>query len=377
MGLKIVICPDSFKGTLPAKDAAAAIGEAAEKFFPGAEVMLLPLGDGGEGTMDCFLTAGAEKRTARVRGPYGEELEADYLLLDGGKTAYVETAEAAGLTKSELRMTEIATTYGVGELIVKAAEDGAEQILLGLGGSATSDMGLGMAAAMGFTFYDDHGVEFIPTGRSLRTLARWEKPAKKWPAVTALCDVENPLCGPNGAAAVYGPQKGADEKTVAMLDEGMRHAAGVIDGEKSLLPGAGAAGGMGYAVTALLDGRLERGIDVICRAVGLDRAIREADLVVTGEGAFDRQSLMGKAVGGIARRAGAAGVPLYVLCGSADTSAGVYASGVTAVFPLTRYALSALPGEEETRVALEKTAENLFRTIKNQHDRKEKGYEIF
>ena len=359
-----MICPDSFKGTLSAKEAAEAVRRAAEKVFPEAGSRLLPLGDGGEGTMDCFLAAGAEKKTARVRGLYGEELDASYLLLEGGKTAYVESAEAAGLTKSDLRITEIATTYGVGELIMKAAEDGAEKILLGLGGSGTSDMGLGMAAAMGFTFYDEEGIEFIPTGRSLKTLSRVERPEGKLPEITALCDVENPLCGERGSAAVFGPQKGADEKTIKMLDEGMRHAADVIDGEKADHPGAGAAGGMGYAVLALFGGKLERGIDVISRTVGLDEAIKDADMVISGEGSFDGQSLMGKAVGGIALRAREAGKPLYVLCGREGNTEKAYEAGVTAVFPMTRYPLTELPSAEETREALEKTAENLFRTIK-------------
>ena len=362
--MQILICPDSFKGTLTAKAAAEAIRAAAKKIFPEAETRLLPLGDGGEGTMECFLAAGAKKKTARVLGLYGEELEASYLLLKDGKTAYVESAEAAGLTKSDLRITEIATTYGVGELIMKAAKDGAERVFLGLGGSGTSDMGLGMAAAMGFTFYDQAGIEFIPTGRSLKTLARVEKPEGKLPEIIALCDVENPLCGPNGSAAVFGPQKGADEKTVRMLDEGMRLASKIIDGEKADHPGAGAAGGMGYAVLALLGGRLARGIDVISRTVGLNEAIRDSDMVLSGEGSFDGQSLMGKAVGGIAVRAKEAGVPLYVLCGRAGGAEKAYEAGVTAVFPMTEYTLAALPSAEETRAALEKTAENLFRTIK-------------
>ncbi|MCQ2445957.1 MAG: glycerate kinase [Clostridia bacterium] len=362
--MKIVICPDSFKGTLAAKEASEAIRRAAEKIFPEAETCLLPLGDGGEGTKECFMTLGAVEKSAKVRGPYGEELEAKYLLFPDGKTAYVESAEAAGLTKSELRITEIATTYGVGELIMKATEDGAEKVLLGLGGSGTSDMGLGMASAMGFTFYDDHDIEFIPTGRSLRTLSRFERPEGKIPAITALCDVENPLCGEKGSAAIFGPQKGADEKTIAMLDEGMRHASSVIDIEKADLPGAGAAGGMGYAVLALFGGELERGIDVVSHTVGLDEAIRSADLVVTGEGSFDGQSMMGKAVGGIASRAKKAGVPLYVLCGRAGEVGEAYLSGVSAVFPMTNYPVGALLSASETEKALEKTAENLFRTIK-------------
>ena len=361
--MRILICPDSFKGTLSAGDAARAMEKGARRVF-GKEIVisLLPLGDGGEGSLDCFVTAGAVEKKTVVTGPYGERLDARWLLFPDRKTAYVESAEAAGLTRTERRETALATSYGVGELIREASEE-AEEILLGLGGSATSDMGLGMAAALGFTFRDEEGKSFLPTGATLSRVASFEKPRGRLPAIRALSDVENPLCGPLGAAAVFGPQKGADEKTVSMLDRGMRKASALIDAEKADLPGAGAAGGMGYAVLALLNGGLGPGIEEIARVIGLEEAVREADCVLSGEGSFDRQSLMGKAVGGVAKLAKRYGVPLFVLSGIAKADPAVYEKGVAAVLPLTRYRLGSLPGPEETAEALEDHTEALFRAV--------------
>ena len=360
--MRILICPDSFKGTLSAGEAARAMERGARRVFgEGASIRLLPLGDGGEGSLDCFFEAGAVEERTAVTGPYGEKLEARWLLFPDRKTAYIESAEAAGLTRTSRRETALATSFGVGELIREAGEK-AEKILLGLGGSATSDMGLGMASALGFTFREAEGESFLPTGATLSRVASFERPEGTLPAIHALSDVENPLCGPLGAAAVFGPQKGADEKTVKLLDRGMRQASALIDPEKAELPGAGAAGGMGYAVLALLDGTLGPGIEEIARVIGLEEAVREADFVLSGEGSFDRQSLMGKAVGGVAKIAKRYGVPLFVLSGIARPAADVYEKGVTAVWPLTRYRIGSLPGPEETEHALEDHTEALFRT---------------
>ncbi len=361
--MRILICPDSFKGTLSAGDAARAMEKGARRACgDDARIRLLPLGDGGEGSIDCFFEAGAEERKTTVAGPYGERLEARWLLFPDRKTAYVESAEAAGLTRTARRETAFATSYGVGELIREAAGE-AEKILLGLGGSATSDMGLGMAAALGFLFRDAEGKSFLPTGATLARVASFERPQGKIPAIRALSDVENQLCGPLGAAAVFGPQKGADEETVELLDRGMRKASSLIDPGKAELPGAGAAGGMGYAVLALLGGSLGPGIEEIARVIGLEEAVAEADYVLSGEGSFDRQSLMGKAVGGVAKLAKKHGTPLFVLSGIAGLDPSAYEKGVEAVWPLTRYRLASLPGPEETAKALEDHTEALFRTV--------------
>ena len=362
--VRILICPDSFKGTLSAREAAEAMAAGARRALgEDARVRLLPLGDGGEGSIDCFLSADAEERYREVTGPYGERLRARWLFFPGTKSAYVESAEAAGLTRTARRETALATSFGVGELIKEAAKE-ADRILLGLGGSATSDMGLGMASALGFVFRDAEGKSFVPTGASLSRVASFERPPEPLPAIHALSDVENPLCGPLGAAAVYGPQKGADPETVKRLDRGMAHASALIDPHKSALPGAGAAGGMGYAVLALLGGSLGPGIGEIARVLGLEEAVRESDLVLTGEGSFDRQSLMGKAVGGVSSIAKEYGVPLYVLSGVAAESGEIYEKGVTAVWPLTRYRPASLPDGEETRRALKDHTEALLRTVK-------------
>ena len=363
-GMRILICPDSFKGTLSAGDAARAMERGIRRVLgEDALIRLLPLGDGGEGSLDCFFKAGAVENRTTVTGPYGEKLEARWLLFPDRRMAYVESAEAAGLTRTERRETALATSFGVGELIREASEK-ADSILLGLGGSATSDMGLGMAAALGFTFRDSEGRSFIPTGATLSRVASFETPKGKLPKIHALSDVENPLCGPMGAAAVFSPQKGADKETVDLLDRGMRKASDLIDREKAEIPGAGAAGGMGYAVLALLNGSLGPGIEEISRIIGLEEAVKESDCILSGEGSFDRQSLMGKAVGGVAKLAKEYGVPLFVLSGIAKPDPSAYSQGITAVWPLTRYRMASLPNPEETEKALEDHTEALFRTLK-------------
>lgn len=376
---KIIIIPDSFKGTLSSKDACCIMADAARKIFPHADVIQVPIADGGEGTVDAALSAvGGEKVRLRVTGPLFNEVDSFYGLLPDG-TAVIEMAAAAGLPlMGDSRDVGTATTYGVGELMRHALEHGACRIVLGLGGSATNEGGCGAAAALGAVFRDSIGNKFIPTGASLRSIVSVEtekiRAAMQGIRVEAMCDVHNPLCGENGAAAVFAPQKGADERTVHELDDGLRHLADVIAhdiGKAVDVPGAGAAGGMGAGVIAFFNGRLVRGIDALLGLANFDKMLLGADIVLTGEGRFDCQSLMGKAVGGIAKRAQKAGIPVVCVAGAVENDiAEAYRAGIAAVFSINR---APMPFEEavcHTRENLADTTENILRLLKA----KQSGY---
>ncbi len=364
---KIIVIPDSFKGSLSSREACDIMADAARKIFPHAEIIPVPIADGGEGSVDAILSAiGGKKVHVSVKGPLFDEVDAFYGQLPDG-TAVIEMAAAAGLPlMGNSKAVETATTYGVGELMRHALDHGAGRLLLGLGGSATNDGGCGAAAAMGAVFKDTDGHEFIPTGATLQRIASVNvnqvEIALKGISVEAMCDVDNPLCGQNGASFVFAPQKGADEHMVRFLDDGLRHLADVIAhdlGKTVDKPGAGAAGGMGAGVVAFFNGRLVRGIDAMLDLTHFDELLVDADVVFTGEGRFDRQSLMGKAVGGIAQRTKKAGVPLICIAGAlGEDSEDAYQSGVTALFSINR---EPLPFEE----AVGKARENLSRTMEN------------
>ncbi|SDL52341.1 glycerate kinase [Tessaracoccus oleiagri] len=323
--MHVLVVPDSFKGSLSAAEVCGLVGEAF--VARGATTRLIPVADGGEGTVDAMLlAAGGERRVDTVQGPYGQPLDAARAILPDG-TALVELAQAAGLTLvGEDRRAGDTTTYGVGEQIRAAAAEGARRIIVGIGGSATNDGGCGAAAACGVRFLDDEANEFVPVGRTLTDVAVIDlaglDPAVAAAEIVVMCDVDNPLTGEHGAAAVFGPQKGADPETVAQLDAGLRHLAEVVRRDVHVdvegLDGAGAAGGMGGGLVAFLGGTLRRGIDVVLDAVRFEEQLAGADAVVTGEGSFDSQSLRGKVVHGIAARAQPAGVPVHVLAGRVD-----------------------------------------------------------
>jgi len=365
--MRFLCCPDSFKGSLSSREVSEALTKGILRVFPEASVTALPFGDGGEGTSACFEAMGATPVSMTVTGPYGEPVTAAYYLLPDGKSAYVESAMACGLTLSSRRETHLATTYGVGELLAAAARERSE-LYLGLGGSATSDMGLGMAAALGFTFLTENGDLLpCPTGIDLSHVDKVIPPFFPLPHVTALCDVKNPLVGPMGASAVFGPQKGADAKTVLRLDNGMHRAASVINPDYEFSEGAGAAGGMGYAVLALLGGKLSPGAETVMSLLDLDGTMSSCDVVITGEGRFDRQSLMGKVVGSLAEKAAAHGLPLFVIPGCAEEGLSLSGSGVTGVLPLTCYPLTFLPNKASTVNALQAQAQRLCEMLSNYH----------
>lgn len=320
--MKILIAPDSFKGTLTAGEVCDIIGQAFADTIKTAEITKLPAADGGEGLCACLKEIiGGETVKTEVCGVFGEKMTAEYLMLND-KTAVIETASCAGLPLAgNNKNPEKATTYGVGELIIHAVNNGAEKILLGLGGSATNDCGFGMASAIGFKFIDDNGEVFIPTGETLCRVKNITKPEKiiNIP-VTAACDVENPLYGENGAAYVFAPQKGADVDMVKRLDDGLRHASEIInrDLNKSVseIKGSGAAGGMGAGAVAFLGAELKKGIDILLDAADFDRKAADADLIITGEGRLDYQSVNGKVISGIAKRAAKYSKTVISICGS-------------------------------------------------------------
>ena len=351
--MKIIVAPDSFKGTLTAAEVCDIIARAFVSVYPGAEMHTLPLADGGEGMARAWQSAcGGALRTCTVSGPYGEPVEAEYLLLPDG-TAVLETASCAGLELARPRGLdpERTTTRGLGELMLAARADGARRILLGLGGSATNDAGCGMAHALGWKFYDKNETGFCPTGGTLSQIARMEPPKAPFSLpVTAACDVQAPLFGPEGAAYVYAPQKGADAAMVQRLDLGLRHAASICMGaphnhsasaeaplpgeELENLPGAGAAGGLGFGVLAFLCGNLRPGVDLLLDCAGFDALLAGADLVVTGEGRMDAQTLQGKAPCGVLRRASTRGVPVLGICGCVGQGRdALLAAGFAGIYP--------------------------------------------
>lgn len=345
---KCVVVSDSFKGTISSREICAIAQQVIPRHFPACEVVCIPVADGGEGTVDCFVQAmGAQRVGVTVTNALGEKSAAAYARL--GELAIIEMAAAAGLPQvGALRCPGTATTYGVGELIAHAVDSGCRKILLGLGGSATNDGGCGCAAALGVRFYDADGQSFVPVGDTLGRIARIDtaeaEALLRSVEITVMCDVTNPLYGPTGAAYVFAPQKGADAEKVKSLDAGLRHFGDVIRSQYGLdvsaMPGAGAAGGMGAGCVALLGGMIQSGIDAVLDVTGFDRQLEGADLVITGEGRIDSQSADGKVVSGVARRTRAKGVPLIAIAGGiADSAGAVYDIGVSAMFSTDRAAL--------------------------------------
>ncbi|MFC2992752.1 glycerate kinase [Halomonas tibetensis] len=344
--MKILICPDSFKDALPAAAAARAIACSIRRLKAEIELVECPLADGGEGSLEALLAAtGAERRTATVQDALGRSTQAAWGWLAERRTAFVELAEASGiqaLAPAE-RTALHSTTHGVGELIRAALDAGAERLLLTLGGSATNDGGAGMLMALGARLRDTAGRELPPGGAALEHLAELDlsglDPRLADLHVEAAVDVDNPLLGERGASAVFGPQKGATPDDVDRLDAALARfadvAAGALGEEHRNLPGAGAAGGMGFAARAFLGAELRPGIELVMEQVGFAALLADADLVITGEGQLDGQSLAGKTPVGVARAAQARGVPVVVLAGRlAPGWQAAMAEGVTAAFAL-------------------------------------------
>ena len=371
---KILLVPDSFKGTLSSRQVCQVMAGQLRRFFPQAQVKSIPVADGGEGSVEAFLAAaGGERRTRTVTGPFGEPVEAFYGILGDGRTAVIEMAACAGLPLAEGRLNpERATTYGVGELLLAAKEAGCTKAILGLGGSCTNDGGAGAAVALGAKFTRADGAAFVPTGGTLGEIAALDvspvAQALQGMELTAMCDIDNPLYGEAGAAAVFAPQKGADAAMVARLDAGLRHlgqvAARCLGRDFSHLPGAGAAGGLGFGMAAFCGAQLRMGIDAVLDAVGFDSLLPGTDVVFTGEGKIDSQSARGKVVSGVAARCRKAGVPVVAVVGQIGQGfEEMYQQGLTAVFSINRAAQPFAESRFHAGENLVLTMENIARLL--------------
>jgi glycerate kinase len=373
---KIVLIPDSFKGTLNSKDICNIIAKSINKYFPECEIISIPVADGGEGSVDCFLTAlGGEKIYETVKNPYFEDMKSFYGLINGGETAIIEMASCAGLPLVEGRKDPRKTsTYGVGQLILAAANRGCKKIIVGLGGSSTNDGGVGAAAAIGVKFYNKSGKEFIPVGGTLENIEKIQMSSRSKVIenveIITMCDIDNPMYGPCGAAYVFAPQKGADEKVVLELDKGLVSLCQSIKNHIGMdlkdVQGGGAAGAMGAGMIAFFNSTLQMGIETVLDTVNFNEIINGADMIFTGEGKFDTQSLRGKVVIGVAKRAKNKNVPVIVIAGGADRGINqAYEMGVTSIFTINRlpedFEKSRLKSEEN----MEATVDDILRLIKS------------
>ncbi len=325
--MKILICPDKFKGCLEAMEVAEAIAAGLSAGMPGAALTLMPLADGGEGTAEIMRAAtGGSREDVTVHDPLGRRIPSSFVVLGDGETAVVEMATASGfaLLTPEERDPLHTSTFGTGELIRAGLDAGLRRFIVAIGGSATNDGGMGMAAALGVSFLDGEGLELEPRGDVLGRVASID-PAGLDPRihdcdVVVACDVANLLLGKEGATRIYGPQKGADTRALEVLEAGMASYAGIVEAtvgrELATVPGAGAAGGLGFGLLAFLGARVEPGIEVVMRSVGFEDQARDCDLIITGEGRYDAQTSYGKTVSGVARAAAQLAKPLIILAGA-------------------------------------------------------------
>lgn len=370
-----ILVPDSFKGTLSAIEVCNIMKSSIKNLYKDANIISVPVADGGEGTVDAFLYAlGGEKKSVWVSDAFNEQkILAHYAMLKDD-IAVIEMADCAGLPLVKNRLEpDKTTTFGVGELIIDAINSGAKKIILGLGGSATNDGGCGMAAALGVKFKDEQDQEFIPTGGTLSQIYKIDMnniyPKIKDVEFISMCDVDNPLCGKLGASAVFAPQKGADEDMVKLLDEGLAHLAKIIKRDLHIevkdIKGAGAAGGLGAGSIAFLQSKLTKGIDVILDTINFDELVSKVDIVFTGEGKFDSQSLHGKVVMGVANRSQKYKTPVIVVTGAiGENIQEAYNKGITAIFSINKepmeFSKSALKSKENMIL----TMENILRLLK-------------
>ncbi len=373
--MKVVVAMDSFKGSLTSPQAGEAVREGIRKVCENAEVIVKPLGDGGEGTAEALINELRGKQIhVKVTGPTGRPVEAMYGILPDGKTAVMEMAQAAGITLCKDGNPLAATTFGVGEMILDAMQKGCVEFLIGIGGSATNDGGIGLLKALGYEFFQENGDLAGEGGGSLQNIARIS--GEKVPAEIAechfhiACDVNNPLCGPLGATYVYGPQKGATEDNLKELEAGMKNYAALTKEytgkDYSEHPGAGAAGGLGFCFLAYLKGELMPGIELVMKAVKLEEEIKDADYVITGEGRLDGQSVMGKAPVGVAVLAKKYHKKVIAFAGSVTREAAVCnRMGIDAFFPVVRGVTTLEEAMDPDNAAenLRDTTEQVFRLL--------------
>ncbi|QTL99346.1 glycerate kinase [Iocasia frigidifontis] len=374
--MKVMIAPDSFKGSLTALEVADHIKKGILKVFPKAEVLKVPMADGGEGTVQSLVDAtDGEIIVKDVTGPLGDKVAASFGILGNGKTAVIEMATASGLplVPEDKADPSITTTYGTGELIKHALDQGIEELIIGIGGSATNDAGVGMAQALGASFRDEDGQEIGFGGGELDKikeidLSNLDKRIKRL-SVNVACDVNNPLYGPEGAAYIYGPQKGADQRMVELLDKNLRYFAEVV--KKSLnidlqsIPGAGAAGGLGAGLFAFLKAELKSGVDIVLEANKFKEKLSGVDLVITGEGKIDGQTVQGKTPVGVAKKAKEKNIPVIAVAGMVAENAGeVYQAGIDTCFSITQRPLTLEEAMNKSGEWLEMLSEQIMRLYK-------------
>ncbi len=385
--MKIVIAPDSFKGSLSASKVAESITLGINKVLPEAEIVELPLSDGGEGLVDALVKAtGGETLYQQVTGPLGLPVDSFWGLLGDGKTAVIEMAAASGLNlvPKEERNPLKTTSFGTGELICSAVNQGCSKLIIGIGGSATNDGGVGMAQALGVRFLDEKGKELPFGGGELIRLNSIDTSridfCLKDIDVQVACDVNNPLTGCQGASYVYGPQKGATKAMVQDLDKGLKHYARILNKDLGIeienIPGSGAAGGLGAGLMAFLNGKLTSGIDLVMEVIDFEKHLSHASLVFTGEGALDSQSLFGKVPVGVARKAKKNNVPVVVIAGSIIENLEIFhEEGITASFSIINKPLELKDALSKTAVLLELTVKeimNLYVHLLNNFSKKGK-----
>ena len=371
---KCIVIPDSFKGTMSSAEVSEIIKKQLLLHYPDCNVVAIPAADGGEGTVDCFLSCieNAHKIKVLSTNAFGEKINCYYALYNN--TAIIEMAQCAGLPQAEGRLNPaITTTYGVGTIIKEAISNGCKNIILGLGGSCTNDGGTGMAAALGVTFINKRGEDFIPTGATLCDIDRIEtgkaKELLKDCSFTAMCDITNPMFGKNGAAYIFAPQKGADEKMVKHLDDNLMHLSGKIKEfigvDVSNIPGAGAAGAMGAAVVAFLNGKLQSGINTILDTVKFNTHLIGCDVVFTGEGKVDGQSIHGKVISGVSKAAQKQNIPVIIIAGSVgDGAEKTYSIGVSAIFSINQMPMEFNKAKKFSKANLAATTDSILRLYK-------------
>jgi len=371
---KVLLVPDSFKGTMSSIEISQIMSRGILEHFPSCEIVPIPVADGGEGTVDCFLTAlGGNKVEVQVAGPYMDPMWCSYGVLTDG-TAVIEMSASAGLPLVDGRQNpEHTTTYGVGQMILHAAKSGHDRIIVGLGGSCTNDGGAGAAAACGIQFFNAQGESFIPVGGTLSQVTTisttgLDEQVRKSTIIT-MCDIDNPLTGQQGAAHVFAPQKGADEAMVLRLDQGLANLAAVIKSDIGAdivqLPGSGAAGGMGGGMVAFFHSTLQMGIHVVLDVVHFEDLLPNCSLVITGEGKIDEQSLRGKVVIGVAQRTAPSKVPVIAVVGDiGDRAERAYSMGVSAIFSTNRVAVDFRQAKAHSKQDLSLTMDNIMRFIK-------------
>ncbi|MXY20289.1 MAG: glycerate kinase [Dehalococcoidia bacterium] len=374
--MKIVIAPQAFKGSISALDAAEAMRKGIVAVFPDADAVLVPVADGGDGTLETLVEgSGGEIREATVTGPLGERRAAQWGAMGDGVTAVIEMARTSGLALVPLDRRDPlnATTYGLGEIVQYALDDGFRRFIMGIGGSATNDAGAGMAQALGVRLLDAAGDELPHGGAALTNLSRIDM-AGIDPRVTessflVACDVSNPLTGPEGASAIYGPQKGATPEMVQTLDSALLHFSEIVQhdigADVNDLQGAGAAGGLGGGMVAFLDAELRAGVDIVLDTVALDTALEGADLVLTGEGALDYQTVYSKAPIGVAERAKRFGIPVIAIAGTlGDRYRLVHEHGIDAAVAITNAPMNLEEASSRAAELIADAAEQAARMMK-------------